>query len=1118
MDRRGGKEAHEDGLLKDGILEQYGQFLMGSQAQHPDYSNQRALLQQNLQNVDAPASKNLLTTVQDMDFLEGINLTYTQLLMAASQEGGIGGSQHFGHKENPGGGINHENDMFMLTERYGRLEQDNNMCQTTKTKQIQKIDVGAEGFPSWIWDNNRTEEHTGSSYHSGYRPHSSDDDEMDDELDDDLTINADEAAGGFRLGEHFTDDTTPAGCSHGPSLTDDMSADGDSDNSQQAYTFGKKQNVPQCDDQQDERDGGTGHKENIEQLSQEDILMFLENDSVAAAQTCSQEVRSHHVPHVGMPFVSHEAAYAFYNEYAAICGFAIKKAGTYHASNPGGKAVTRYTFKCNRSGKVVSEDVLEERKKKRQLKNQEKTGVPPPEKVKRKRKNFIEITGCQAKMVATRKGEVWLVTSIGMEHNHTLSPPDESKYLRSHKHMTEQEKLFIRTFNSVQMPTRKIMAILSYLRGGNAPYTKKYVSNVRTTINRENGKSDMLQVLEYFRNKQKEDPNFYYAFKVADEDINKVLCIFWADGYSRKMYELYGDCLSFDTTYKTNRYNLPFAPFVGISGHGLNCLFACAIVNNETVDTFEWLFKTFLDCMHQKTPMTVITDQDVAMKSAIPTVFKGSVHRCCLFHIMKKVQERCVRTFSLNPELYPDFSDIIHNCLTEAEFEMLWPQMTHKYGVDNLKYFRYMWKYRKLFVPVYFKKCFFPFIHSTARSEGTNAIFKDNVGSTFGVVSFLREYQRILEAMQENEKEQDSLTRITKPTYWLCSELELQAANKYNRAIFYRFQKVIKFANQLHVEEVEKNSRFEVYKTRMLADKDFRIRRYVVIVDIHQEDFTCICAKFEKDGLVWSHILRVLMHLNLSVLPEKYYIHIWRPKEKKDIRKLRYGVPEELTAGDHHLRYMLLSSRLNEWASDAASSNEKYMYLVAEGVKIEAKLDEITLAEEQQKMQGKQSEPSSPPSPVINKEHPDGYGENLKDPYVIISKGRPQERYKTFLEKLHAKQQIGCGHCGQHDHVFVSCTNKHIPKSQFHKKTTVGKKTSDVTPTSHDTCMKNQTEGSKRKNEKRSSQKDATSAPSAARGLPTSRARGLPGRKTQTGGKQKSVDQQTSQEDFATAS
>ena len=71
----------------------------------------------------------------------------------------------------------------------------------------------------------------------------------------------------------------------------------------------------------------------------------------------------------------------------------------------------------------------------------------------------------------------------------------------------------------------------------------------------------------------------------------------------------------------------------------------------------------------------------------------------------------------------------------------------------------------------------------------------------------------------------------------------------------------------MHVEEVEKNTRYEAYKTRMLTEKDFRIRRYVVIVDMHREDFSCICGKFEKDGVVCSHILRLLTHLNLPVLP-----------------------------------------------------------------------------------------------------------------------------------------------------------------------------------------------------------------------------------------------------------
>jgi hypothetical protein len=231
--------------------------------------------------------------------------------------------------------------------------------------------------------------------------------------------------------------------------------------------------------------------------------------------------------------------------------------------------------------------------------------------------------------------------------------------------MTTEEKLFIRTFTSVKLATRKIMAILTYLRGGkpkNVPYTKKDVSNVMTSIRKENNKNDMMQVLEYFRKRKEEDADFYYSFDLAPG--SKVQSIFWADGFSRKMYQLYGDCLSFDTTYKTNKYNLPFAPFVGITGHGQNCLFACAVLHNDTAATFRWLFKEFLKCMHEKQPRTIIIDQCVSMKKAIPDVFTKSRHMNCFFHIKKKCKEKCGDSFGRIPGLHIDFSEILHNSLT----------------------------------------------------------------------------------------------------------------------------------------------------------------------------------------------------------------------------------------------------------------------------------------------------------------------------------------------------------------------------------------------------------------------------------------------------------------------
>lgn len=37
-------------------------------------------------------------------------------------------------------------------------------------------------------------------------------------------------------------------------------------------------------------------------------------------------------------------------------------------------------------------------------------------------------------------------------------------------------------------------------------------------------------------------------------------------------YEEFGDIITFDTTYLTNKYDMPFAPFVGVNHHGHSIL------------------------------------------------------------------------------------------------------------------------------------------------------------------------------------------------------------------------------------------------------------------------------------------------------------------------------------------------------------------------------------------------------------------------------------------------------------------------------------------------------------------------------------------------------------------
>ncbi|XP_073359745.1 protein FAR1-RELATED SEQUENCE 3-like [Aegilops tauschii subsp. strangulata] len=89
--------------------------------------------------------------------------------------------------------------------------------------------------------------------------------------------------------------------------------------------------------------------------------------------------------------------------------------------------------------------------------------------------------------------------------------------------------------------------------------------------------------IQYFERRQAENPQFYYA-KTVDKETNSVTGLFWVDGRTRALYPKYKDCIFFDTTFCTNRYNMPFAPIVGVNNHLQTMLLGCALLSNEQIE------------------------------------------------------------------------------------------------------------------------------------------------------------------------------------------------------------------------------------------------------------------------------------------------------------------------------------------------------------------------------------------------------------------------------------------------------------------------------------------------------------------------------------------------------
>ncbi|KAH9769762.1 protein FAR1-RELATED SEQUENCE [Citrus sinensis] len=136
---------------------------------------------------------------------------------------------------------------------------------------------------------------------------------------------------------------------------------------------------------------------------------------------------------------------------------------------------------------------------------------------------------------------------------------------------------------------------------------------------------DAMALLKYFQKKQAECNGFFFSIDLDEED--RLKNVFWADSRSRAAYKYFGDVITFDTTYLTNKYDMPFAPFVGVNHHGQSILLECGLISREDAETFTWLFEAWLSCMSDSPPLGIITDQDRAMQKAIENVFPTTRNR-----------------------------------------------------------------------------------------------------------------------------------------------------------------------------------------------------------------------------------------------------------------------------------------------------------------------------------------------------------------------------------------------------------------------------------------------------------------------------------------------------------
>ncbi|XP_019175537.1 PREDICTED: protein FAR1-RELATED SEQUENCE 1-like [Ipomoea nil] len=150
-------------------------------------------------------------------------------------------------------------------------------------------------------------------------------------------------------------------------------------------------------------------------------------------------------------------------------------------------------------------------------------------------------------------------------------------------------------------------------------------------------------------------------------------------------------------------------------------------------------------------PRIIVTDQDPAMKVAIPTVFKQARHRYCMWHIMCKVGEKVGPTLNKNEEFRNKLNLIVWtSSLEPPDFEKQWRELMEKYNLVEHNWFKTMFEARKHWIPAYFRDGFMGgLLRTTSRSESENYTYSRFTGPQSSLVEFMMNFDSALK-LQRN--------------------------------------------------------------------------------------------------------------------------------------------------------------------------------------------------------------------------------------------------------------------------------------------------------------------------------------------------------------------------------
>jgi zinc finger SWIM domain-containing protein 3 len=674
----------------------------------------------------------------------------------------------------------------------------------------------------------------------------------------------------------------------------------------------------------------------------------LEETSMATPSSIDPNTVLNPTPRLNMEFETLDDAWEFWKNYGGLMGFTVRKR---YANKDKNEIITSGGFVCGNEGIRGQDNRVRE--------------------VKRPRAETRTNCPARLRLKLIRQTRKYIVSDFIAKHNHDLQGVEAKHLIRSQRNVSQYQATTIDLADDAGIRPKEAYELMSREAGGvaNVGHSRRdHYNYLRTKRRKSLAGGEAGSIMRYFYGKTLENTSFCHTEKVDDN--GQITNIFWADAKMLVDYALFGDVITFDTTFSTNKEYRPFGVFVGFNHLREIVVFGASLLYDESVESFEWLFETFLEAQTNKQPKMIFTDQDPAMAKALKKVMPDTTHGLCTWHISQNAIKNLISKKKRNSstkvrgnEILKMFKACMYDYQEVNEFEMTFTSMKNMISVENKvneeihlrddeksvagdeheesdisekmncnrkrkvggeSWLNFIYKVKEKWAQCYMKNEFTLGMRTTQLSESFNKDLKSFLKSSLDVVRFFHHFERVL--IQKREKEIETLYEMRKKQPRLKANIPIlqQMSLIYTPKVFEIFQEEWEISMASSVKsKIESQLNIEYCILVYSFDNGHCNKCFQVIFNHVDQSVSCNCNKFGKWGVLCGHALKVLDVMDIKLLPEKYIIRRWTREARSNVVQDVSGMTIiENPKLDANRRYHVLSRTLLKIAARAANFEE----------------------------------------------------------------------------------------------------------------------------------------------------------------------------------------------------